>query len=59
MQIPVGPNSSSGEVLRYRLSKACTVEVAFTGEITQSAIEKLCAHLDLSKDTYPDNEDAR
>ncbi len=40
---------------RYRLSKDCTVEVVFSGAITQSAIDKLRAHLDLSKDAYPEN----
>lgn len=53
---PAAPiSTAAGEVLRYRLSKDCTVEVAFSGAITQSAIDKLRAHLDLSKDTYPEN----
>jgi len=52
----VGLPPSSGEILRYRLSKECTVDVAFSGPITQSAIDKLRAYLDLSKDAYPETE---
>ncbi len=46
------------EAVRYRLSRGCTASVVFSGAITQSAIDKLRAHLELSKDTYPENDDS-
>ncbi len=49
--------SADDETVRYRLSKDCTASVVFSGAITQSAIDKLRAHLDLSKDTYPEHDE--
>ena len=46
-----------GETLRYRLGKNCTVQVAFDGQVTQDAVEKLCAFLKLGKDAYPELAD--
>lgn len=41
------------EVLDFRLAKESKAKVVFTGEVTQEAIDKLIALLNLSKDGYP------
>jgi hypothetical protein len=43
------------EVFSQRVSPNCTVQVSFDGPVTQRAIEKLIAHLNLAKDDYPQN----
>jgi hypothetical protein len=42
------------EILRFRASPSCTVEVRFVGELSQSAIAKTIAFLDLARDNYPE-----
>lgn len=45
------------EMVVQRVAKDCTARVTFTGRVTQEAINKLCAILDLMKDTYPTQSD--
>lgn len=53
------PEPESHERLHCRISSAATAEVIFDGPITQRAIEKLVAHLQLSKDSYPEEIDSQ
>jgi hypothetical protein len=46
-----------GESLKMRISKDCTVSLNFDGPVTQSAIAKLIAKLEISKDEYPTDAD--
>jgi hypothetical protein len=41
------------ELLSQRVSPDCVVQVIFDGPVTQKAVEKLIAHLELAKDNYP------
>jgi hypothetical protein len=41
------------EVLNQRVSPDCIAQVVFDGPVTQRAIEKLIAYLELAKDNYP------
>lgn len=43
----------SGESLVFRISKGSRARISFSGPITQEAIGKLEAHLNLTKDDYP------
>lgn len=45
--------STGGEVLSFSLSRTGKAQVKFNGQITQEAVRKLIALLDLSVDTYP------
>lgn len=40
-------------ILFFNISRTGKAQVKFSGQITQDAIKKLIAHLDLSLDTYP------
>lgn len=44
---------ASGDVLSFNLSRTGKAQVMFNGQVTQEAIRKLIALLDLSVDTYP------
>lgn len=44
---------SPGDVLSFNLSRIGKAQVRFNGQVTQEAIKKLIALLDLSVDTYP------
>lgn len=50
---PTGVPSDGDEVLRQRVARDCIAEVAFSGRVSQEAIDKLIAYLNLVKDTYP------
>ena len=50
-----GKLRTAKEALSQRVSPDCVAHVAFDGPVTQRAIEKLIAHLDLTKDDYPRN----
>ncbi len=41
------------EMLQQRVSKDCVAKVLFQGKVTQGAVEKLVAYLNLLKDTLP------
>lgn len=43
------------EILNQRVSPDCVAQVVFDGQVTQRAVEKLIAYLQLAKDNYPDN----
>lgn len=45
--------NSDSEALKFRISRDSEVMVAFSGRVTQEAIEKLKILLDATKDTYP------
>jgi hypothetical protein len=47
------PVPTADETLRQRVARDCVVEVLFYGRVSQEAIDKLTAYLDLVKDTYP------
>ena len=53
LPLPAGGVPAGTETLRYRLPKGSRADVTFSGPITQPAIAKLIALLDLEKDTYP------
>jgi hypothetical protein len=42
-------------VLSQRVSPDCVAQVVFDGPVTQRAVEKLIAHLQLAKDNYPNS----
>lgn len=42
------------EVLTQRVSPDCMAQVVFDGPVSQKAIEKLIAYLELAKDNYPE-----
>jgi len=52
-QRPRDMEFESGESLVFRISKGSRVRISFSGPITQEAIGKLEALLDLTKDDYP------
>jgi len=60
-QAPVAKGGGSGasrivkEIFSQRVSPDCVAQVIFDGPVTQRAIEKLVAHLELAKDNYPGN----
>jgi len=39
--------------LRFKISLECFAEITFIGQVTQEAIDKLIAHLELMKDCFP------
>lgn len=41
------------DVLQYRVALDCRAQVCFEGPVTQAAIRKLIAHLELSMDDFP------
>jgi hypothetical protein len=47
------PQLSGEDVLSFNLSRTGKAQVRFNGQVTQEAIKKLIALLDLSLDTYP------
>lgn len=48
------PTPTAGEsILAFKISRDSEARVFFSGQVTQEAIEKLSALLDLSKDAYP------
>lgn len=49
-------NLSGSDVLQYRVSRQCKAHVVFDGPVTQEAVRKLIAHLELSLDDFPDTE---
>jgi hypothetical protein len=50
-----GPEQGQGDRLEFRLSPESKAVVIFTGKITQQAIQKLSAFLEMAKDTYPES----
>jgi hypothetical protein len=50
---PAPPGSEPGTELRFKISRNSEAHVSFTGQVTQEAIEKLAALLDLQKDSFP------
>lgn len=44
--------------LKFKLSPNCLAEVTFTGTPTREAMEKFIELLQLSKDTFPANDEA-
>jgi hypothetical protein len=51
---PAGYTAAPGEsVLAFKISRDSEARVIFSGQVTQEAIGKLTALLDLSKDSYP------
>lgn len=42
------------EILTQRVSPDCMVQVVFDGPVSQKAVEKLIAYLELAKDNYPE-----
>lgn len=55
--IPITPPAKEKElgdsVVSFKLTEECGALVEFKGQVTQEAIEKLVAYLNLSKDAYP------
>jgi len=52
------PPTLAGEsVLAFKLSRDSEARVVFSGQVTQEAIDKLAALLNLSKDAYPTKEE--
>ena len=45
--------ASEGTVLSFKISQDSEARIAFSGKVTQEAIEKLIKLLDISKDTFP------
>jgi hypothetical protein len=43
-----------GETLQFRASQKCVVNIRFDGELSQSAISKTIAFLELLQDNYPE-----
>lgn len=43
--------------LRLKISRNCEAKVTFSGTVTQDAITKLVALLEMSKDTFPTGDD--
>lgn len=43
------------ELLSQRVSPDCVAQVIFDGPVTQKAVAKLIAHLELAKDNYPNS----
>jgi hypothetical protein len=49
--------AEEGTLLAFQLTSDCHAKIVLTGNVTQEAIEKLYAFLDLSKDTFPRRAD--
>ncbi|MGH2495586.1 MAG: hypothetical protein ACRDIV_12865 [Ktedonobacteraceae bacterium] len=49
-------NAKEEVKLAWRISQDCGVQIRFEGHVTQEALQKLIALLDLSKDDYPKKE---
>lgn len=49
------PVPGEGKELRFNISRETEAQVSFRGPVTQEAIEKLAALLELQKDTFPTN----
>lgn len=49
----IPPLAEGESVLAFKISRDSEARVIFKGQVTQEAIEKLSALLDLSKDAYP------
>jgi hypothetical protein len=47
------PVPGSGRILRFSIARDSEAQIVFSGPITQEAIEKLSALLELQKDTFP------
>jgi hypothetical protein len=43
--------------LQFKLSRECSAFICLTGVVTQEAIQKLIALLEISKDTYPRSDE--
>ena len=41
-------------MLAHRVSANCMAQVIFEGPVTQKAIDKLIAYLEMAKDNYPE-----
>jgi len=50
---PVGGIEPEHRNLRFNIARDAQARVLFTGRVTQEAITKFCALLELSKDTFP------
>jgi hypothetical protein len=56
--VPSRPIKDTGEQsLKMRISRDCMATLTFQGPVTQGAIRKLIALLDLSRDDYPETID--
>src|SRR5205823_3174636 len=53
MPIGLGTQSGVSEDLQYRLTDDCKVRVLFEGSVSQEAISKLIAYLNLGIDAFP------
>jgi len=51
--VPMPSQGSFSEDLQYRVSEDCKVRVLFEGAVTQEAIKKLVAYLQLGMDDFP------
>lgn len=47
--------SSDAEVIRLRLTKQCTVELRFSGHVSDAALSRLIRHIELMKDAWDDS----
>jgi hypothetical protein len=55
--IPSSTSSESEEIeLIWRIAPDCVVQIGFKGHVTQEALQKLIAILELSRDDYPSRE---
>lgn len=54
---PLPPLSDNESLLVFKLSRDSEARVIFNGQVTQEAIDKLAALLNLSKDAYPTKEE--
>ncbi|HMP65826.1 MAG TPA: hypothetical protein PKD11_09590 [Pyrinomonadaceae bacterium] len=52
-------NFATSDVLTFNLSRTGKAQVSFNGQVTQEAIKKLIALLDLSVDTYPTEDELK
>ncbi|MDB5101741.1 MAG: hypothetical protein JWM80_6162 [Cyanobacteria bacterium RYN_339] len=53
MMFPAAPLAAPGLELAFNLAPGCHARLSFTGEVTQEALSKLKAYLDLGMDTFP------
>lgn len=53
MQTNPDEDPESSSILKFKISTASEAKIVFNGPVTQEAIAKLVAILELSKDTYP------
>lgn len=56
--LPPSALSEREEELKWRISQDCGVQIRFEGHVTQEALQKLVALLNLSQDDYPSRESA-